>query len=86
MAKWYPNEYEQALMNVIEEAKVYCVGELELDHFEDGWYVMDYREGFEAAFVISKYSTRPVISDKTVRKHRVDVRRCCDKCGVAYVG
>lgn len=92
MKVWTPNEYEQELIDKIEEAKEYCKGELELDFFEDdmfgdGWYAMYYREDLECAFSINsaKYD-KPLILEETTQKYNVDVRKCCDYCDVAYVG
>lgn len=92
MKVWTPNEYEQKLIDKIEEAKRYCKGELELDLFEndmfgDGWYAMDYIESSGGAFSINsiKYN-KPLILEKTTQKYNIDVRKCCDYCYVAYVG
>lgn len=88
MRKWIPNEYENALINVIQEAERYCQGELEVSKENDGWYARDYKENFGGSFVIDKngYDTKPLISNETVKKHKVNVIKCCKLCGVYYVG
>ena len=92
MMSWKPNEFEQKLIEKIEEAKNYCKGELELDLFEndmfgDGWYAMDYREDLECAFSINSTKfDKPLITEETAQKYNVDVRECCDYCNVYYVG
>ena len=88
MSKWEPNEYEKALIEAIEEAERYCKGELELDLFDDGWYAMDYRSEYEAAFFIDENECikKPLISKETVQKYNVNVIKCLDYCDVSYVG
>ena len=87
--QWTPNAKERMLIEKIEVAKRYCKGELELDlfyndMFGDGWYAMDYIESYGGAFPIDSYE-KPLIKVQTVRKYDIDVRKCCDYCGVAYV-
>lgn len=85
-------EYEKELIEKINGAKKHCKGELELDLFTNdtygyGWYAMDYREDLEAAVEINnKEYDKPLILAETAYRHDVDVRRCCDVCGVYYVG
>ena len=88
MGKWKPNEYEWALISAIEEAEKYCKGELEADYIDDGWYAMDYRREFEAAFSIEEngYDKNPLISNETIKKYNVDVEKCFDYCDIDYVG
>ena len=87
MSKWIPNEYEEKLIEIIEEAKEYCNGELELDNFDGKWYALDYRSDLEGAFSINeeKYCN-PIITDRHAKEHNVDVIRCCDYCDISYVG
>ena len=82
------NEHERSLINVIKEAKRYCKGELEIDLLDDGWYAMDYREEYESAFFIEEngYNEKPLISEETIKKYNVNVRKCFDYCDVSYVG
>ena len=88
------NEYEKALIKVIEEAQEYCKGELELDFYNDheeehlnGWYAMDYRPEYESAFFIHEngYGEKPLISGETADKNNVNVVKCCDYCDISYV-
>lgn len=95
MSKWILNEYEKALIQEIEKAKRYCVGELEMNyqnHYEEeylnGWYALDYKESFERAFPIESngYDKKPVINNKTIQKYNVDVYKCFEKCNVYVCG
>lgn len=88
MFNWMPNKNEQQLILKIEAAKKYCKGELEFDLFEDGWFAMDYREDFEAAFFIEENQCikKPMITEEDARKYDIDVIKCLDYCDVSYVG
>ena len=79
---------ETDLIETIEFLKAYVSGELEMDLEHDGWYAKDYREEYEQAYPIKhpNYADNPVITVKEVEENRIDVRKCCDKCNVAYVG
>lgn len=89
------NEYEKALIQEIEKAERYCVGDLEMN-YQDwqeeehliGWYAMDYREMIGAAFPIEAngYDKKPIISRSTIEKYNVDVHRCFAKCHVYVCG
>lgn len=72
---------------IIENAKGYVKGELELDCVEDVWIAMDYREDLGCALPIEVdgFNNRLITVDEA-RKSGIDVRICCDYCGVAYVG
>lgn len=85
--RWKPNEYEQALIEAIEEAERCCEGDLELDLFEDGWFAMDYRREYEAALPINlpKYN-EPLITKETAQKYNIDVIKCCDYCDIYFIG
>ena len=87
MSKWKPNEHEEKLIEVIEEAKKYCNGELELDNFDGEWYALDYRADLEQALSIDKaiYNI-PVITDEVAQEYNIDIIKCCDYCDVSYVG
>lgn len=80
------NENEQKFINLLEEAKRYCKGELELDCFDDEWYAMDYRADFEEAMSIehSIYQL-PLITVEEAERKGIDVTKCCDACDVSYV-
>lgn len=83
-------ENEERLVQLIEEAKQYCKGELELDLFGDdtheyGWYAMDYREDLEQAFPIDnrKYD-KPLITEDFADEYGIDVKQICDLCHIYY--
>ena len=48
---------------------------------------MDYREDLECAFLIEvKQYNEPLITDKEAQRKDIDIRKCCDECGISYVG
>lgn len=81
------SEKEKEVIALIEEAKKYVKDELELHLQEDGWYALDYRSDYEAALPIEndKYN-KPLITEEYAKENNIDVRACCDYCGVWYVG
>ena len=80
------NKNEKFFIDLLEEAKRYCKGELELDCVDDEWYAMDYRKDFEAAMPIeSKIYDLPLITVEEAERKGIDVIKCCDECDVAYV-
>lgn len=78
----------EILINTIEDAKRYVKGELELDCVNDEvWVAMDYREDLGGAFPIEvKGFNNKIITVNEADKYNLDVRKCCDICGVFYVG
>lgn len=75
------------LIDIIEEAKTYVKGELELDCVDGVWIAMDYREDLGGAFPIElKGFNNRIINVSEAEASGIDVRMCCDHCGVAYVG
>lgn len=85
-SEWLNKEEEQ-LIEIIEGAKRYCEGELELDLVDGVWVAMDYREDLECAFRIDvKGFNERIIRVSEAESRGIDVRRCCDECGVSYVG
>ena len=81
------NSGEEQLIKIIENAKGYCKGELELDLVDGVWIAMDYREDLEGAFHIgAKGFNERIISISEAENRGIDVRRCCDECGISYVG
>ena len=81
------NNDEKRFIEILEKAKRYVKGELELDCDDGKWYAMDYRKDFECAFPIeAKGYDLPVITDDAAKRHGIDIIKCCDKCGIAYVG
>ena len=87
-SKWIWNDNEKILIALIEEAKQYCEGELELFHDEDGWYARDYKPWLNESFVINKndYDVQPLITDETIQNYKVDVDACCIRCNVYVCG
>ena len=80
------NKNEKLFIDLLEEAKRYCKGELKLDCVDDEWYAMDYREDFEAAMPIeSNIYSLPLITVEEAERKGIDVTKCCDECDVAYV-
>ena len=78
---------EETLMLVIEDAKRYCKGELELDLNDDVWEAWDYREDLEGAFSIDiKGFNDNIITESEAERLGIDVRKCCDVCNISYVG
>lgn len=75
------------LVDAIQNAKKYVKGELELDCIDGVWTAMDYREELGGAFQIktSGFNDK-IISVAEARACGIDVKKCCDICGVAYVG
>lgn len=81
------NDDEKRFIRMLEEAKEYVTGELELDCEDGEWYAMDYRKDCECAFPIEAQGYNlPMITDNTADKYGIDIVKCCDYCEVAYVG
>ena len=77
----------ETLISIIEDAKRYVKGELELDLVEDVWIAMDYREDLGGAFPVEvKDFNNRIITAGEAKSRNIDVRKCCDICGIAYVG
>ena len=80
------NENEKWFIGLLEDAKQYCKGELELDCVDDKWYAVDYRWDFEAAMSIEyDLYNLPLITVEEAERKGIDVIKCCDECDVAYV-
>lgn len=81
------NDREIELIGMIENARKYVKGEVELDCINGEWYVRDYREDFEGAFLIeAEPYKKPLITDDEAKDKGVDIIKCCEMCGVYYVG
>ena len=77
------NKNEKLFIELLEEAKRYCKGELELDCIDGEWYVMDYRKDLEAALWVEDNGyDKPLITVKDAKRKGIDVIKCCDKCDV----
>ena len=80
------NNNEKKFIDVINEAKRYVKGELELDNFDGEWFAMDYREDLEGAFDIeAEQYNLPLITDEEAEEKDIDVIKCCNECGILYV-
>lgn len=81
------NRDEKQLVGLINEAKMYVKGELELDCIDGEWYARDYREELGGAFPIgvSKFNI-PLITNKEAENFNIDIIKCCNECDIAYVG
>lgn len=79
------NNNEKNFIDIINEAKRYVKGELELDCFDDEWYAMDYRKDCETALWIDSIYELPLITVEEAERKGIDVIKCCDECNVSYV-
>lgn len=78
---------EKKFIEVINKAKKYVKGKLELDNFDGEWFAMDYREDLDGAFPIeAKQYDEPIITDEEAKEKGIDIIKCCDECGISYVG
>lgn len=81
------NKNEKLFIDLLEEAKRYCKGELELDCWDNEWYAMDYRAELEGAVQIeADVYQLPLITVEEAERKGIDIIKCCDECDVAYVG
>lgn len=81
------NENEKWFIKAISEAERYAKGELELDCIDGDWYARDYREELGGAFPIEVSGLDvPFITRKEVEDFNIDIVKCCNECGIAYVG
>ena len=81
------NNSTKTFIKILEEAQKYVKGELELDCVDGEWYAMDYRADWEGAFPIEVHGfDSPVITDEEAEKNGIDIIKCCDICGISYVG
>lgn len=80
------NNNEKEFINIINEAKKYVLGELELDNFDGEWFAMDYREDLEGAFDIEEEPyNKPLITEEEAEERGIDVIKCCNECDIYYV-
>ena len=81
------NNNEKRFINILEEAQRCVKGELELDNFDGKWFAMDYREDVGCAFAIMTHGfNEPIITDEYAKSKGVDIIKCCNEIGIAYVG
>ena len=82
------NDQEKRLMELINESKSKVEGELEIDHIDNAWYEMDYKENLGGAFhLYHEYdgSPKPLITDDEIKENNIDIIKCLSKCGVYCV-
>lgn len=79
------NDNEKKFIDIINEAKRYVKGELELDCLDGEWYTMDYRADCECALWMDGIYELPLITVEEAERKGIDVIKCCDECNVAYV-
>ena len=81
------NDNEKNFFDMLNKARMRVKGELELDWQDGEWFAMDYREDLDEAFPIeSEPYNKPIITDKEAEEKNIDIIKCCDECGVYYVG
>lgn len=81
------NNNEKMFIDIVNEAKRYVKGELELDCVDGKWYAMDYREDLEGAFPIeANQYNEPLITDEEAEHKGINIIKCCDMCDVSHVG
>ena len=82
------NDNEKKFIDLINEAKRYVKGELELDCEDGEWYAMDYREdwGCAAPIEAEHYDEQPLITNEEAEKRSINIIKCCEACGIYYVG
>ena len=81
------NENEVQLIAMIEKARGYVRGEVELDCVDGEWYARDYREDLKCAFIIGTAPYHePLITEEEAEVKGIDVIKCCEMCGIYYVG
>ena len=81
------NENEMQFIALIEEARRYVKGEVEIDYCDGEWIAMDYMESCGSAFPINAVPYNiPLISKKEAKRKNINILECCKYCGVYYVG
>lgn len=81
------NDNEKKFIAMLEKAKAYVNGELELNCNDGEWYAMDYRENWECAVPIEvKPYDKPLITDENAEENNINIVKCCEACGIYYVG
>lgn len=82
-----PNKYEIDFIKLLLKVEKYCSGELEINRDENGnWWARDYIEKFGGSFIIKEFCTKPLITEKKAKRLNINVKWCCDECGIYYVG
>ena len=78
---------EKDLITALNEAQKYVKGELELVCEDGKWFAADYREelNYSLPTEIAPYNT-PLITEETASKNNIDIIKCCNECGIYFVG
>jgi len=81
------NDNEKKLVEKLENAKRYVKGELELNCDDGVWTALDYSAYLGGAFSIEAEGfDGKIITVSEAESLGVDVIKCCNECGIAYVG
>lgn len=81
------NDNEIKLIALIERARGYVIGEVELDCEDGKWYARDYREDLGGAFpIVQAPYHESLITDDEAEEKGIDIIKCCEMCGIYYVG
>ena len=82
------NENEKRFVEILEKARRYCAGELEVvfDFSNDAWWARDYKELWGGSYIIETddFELRPLILASTAKTYHIDVEKCCNYVG-AYI-
>lgn len=77
---------EKILIDIINKARCFVTGELELDYEDGAWYAKDYREESGGVFPINeKEYQNPIIYSEEIEEFNIDIVKVCDECHVYYV-
>lgn len=85
---WIPNKNEIAIIRLIEKAKMFVLGTVEINYDEEreAYFVKDYRKGLGASVEIDeKYSNVPILTKEHEKYFDINIQKCCDYCDVYYV-
>lgn len=81
------NDNEIKLIAMIEIARGCVRGEVELNCVDGKWYARDYREDLGSAFPIETAPYHePLITNDEAEDKGIDIIKCCEMCGIYYVG
>lgn len=76
---------EEKFIELINKARDYVKGELELELFNDEWYARDYREESGCLFSIDIDGfDKPLITVREAKVRGIDVVKCCNRCNVYH--
>lgn len=76
---------EEKFIELINKARGYVKGELELELFDGKWYARDYREESGCLFSIDIDGfDNPLITVEEAKERGIDVVKCCDRCNIYH--